>query len=276
MYLRRGEDEWKESRARPSAALRCASQRMGGSGYRSGRSKIITTEFRCHEPLNPPGADAEGFSDEHCTVAATGKNVKFEHTEVFPNRAIGATASNEKTAESTKKSTELILTGKTNGLNGEIGCTTVHQEGAVGNIPGPPMWAWGEFSETKITGCTTKGFLGFLGCKVSGGEILVTEKWVSGTTPNSMEVVYEPKKGTTVGLFSLEGAECKTPEGEYAIEGTFAGIPNGATMEFTKESTKGLTIGGVQASLTTKLTIRQTEGEGKFKDPIATTTKVVS
>lgn len=138
------------------------------------------------------------------------------------------------------------------------------------------MSAWGEFDETKITGCTTKGFLAFLGCKVGGGEIVVPEKLVSGTNPNSMEVVYEPKEGKTVGSFTLGGAECNTPEGKYTIEGTFAGIPNGATMEFTKESTKGLTIEGVQAGLTTKLTIRQTEGEGKFKDPIATTTQVVS
>lgn len=245
------------------------------SSTAAGEAKIITTHFRCKEQPSPAG-DAEGFSDEHCTVAATGKNVKFEHAESFPNRTFRATASNEKTAESTKKSTELVLTGKTKGVNGEIGCTTVHQEGEVGNIPGPPMAAWGEFHETKIAGCTTKGFLAFLGCEVGEGEIVVAEKLVSGTTPNSMEVVYEPKKGEVVGIFAIEGTECKTPAGNYTIEGSFAGIPNGATMEFTKESTKGLTIGGVQAGLTTKLTIRETEGDGKFKDPIATTTQVVS
>lgn len=65
------------------------------SSTAAGEAKIITTAFRCHEQSSPAG-DAEGFSDEHCTVAATGKNVKVEHTEIGPASALDATASNEK------------------------------------------------------------------------------------------------------------------------------------------------------------------------------------
>ncbi len=240
------------------------------SSTAAGEAKIITTFFTCKEQTNPAG-DAEGFSDEHCNSAATGKNVKFEHTHIFPNRAIEITATNEKTADSTKKSTELLLTGKIGGVNGEIGCTTVHHEGIIANLPGPPMQAWGQELKTKITGCTTKGFMAAIKCKVVGEEIVVKDL-TSESKENSMEVFFKPE-GKNVGFFTIAGCGL---ENEYDIDGELAAIPNGATLEFTKASTSGLSMAGAQANLTTKLTTRATEEQGKFKDPIATTTKVVS
>lgn len=239
------------------------------SNATAAEAEYATTAFTC-KAQPQPAVDAEGFSDEHCASGTTGKNVKFEHVELTPKLGTEATATNSKTADSTKQSTEFLLTGKIAKLNGEIGCTTAHMQGRLGNLAGPPMQVYTEKIKMSLTGCTTKGFLGFTKCKLGKEEVWVKTP-TSESITNTMEVEFTPEVPKKIAFFSIEG--CPIEE-EYEVEGTARAIAKGATLEFTKDSS-GLTMEGAQASLTGQLTLRIEDLEGKLQDPISTTTKYV-
>jgi hypothetical protein len=233
-------------------------------------AELGTTAFTCKTQTNP-AAGAVGFSDEHCLNPTTGKDVKFEHVELTPKSDTKVTATNSNTADSTKKSAEFILTGKIGGLNGEIGCTTAHMEGAMDNFQFLPMKVYTDEIKMSFTGCTTKGFLAFIKCKVSK-EVIWVKAPSAESKSNTMEVVFNPEVPNKFAFFDIEG--CGIEE-EYAIEGNPNAIARGATLEFTKDSTSGLSMEGAQASLTGQLTVRMKEEGGKVQDPIATTTQYV-
>lgn len=240
------------------------------SSATAAEAELATTAFTCKAQPQPAG-DAEGFSDEHCITSTSGKDVKFEHVELPPEEGTEITATNSKTADSTKKSAEFVLTGKIGGLNGEIGCTSAHMEGVMSNLPGLPMRVYTEKLKMSLWGCTTKGFLAVIKCKLAKEEIFVKAS-TSESKSNTMEVIFEPEAGKSFAFFTIEG--CGIAE-EYFIEGTANAIGKGATLEFTKESTKELTMEGAAASLTGQLTTRMRDVGGKVQDSISTTTKFV-
>jgi hypothetical protein len=112
-----------------------------------------------------------------------------------------------------------------------------------------------------FTGCKLEGeIVEKQGCKLTSEEIK-TGTLTSTTPTETMTIEFKPEAGKPYSSFKLTG--CKTVELniEYKVTGTASAIPNGATLETTEASTKGLKLNGQQASFTSLTTVTMKTGE---------------
>jgi hypothetical protein len=213
-----------------------------------------TTAFTCLKNAEPAGA---GFSDAHCTKSV-GVEAKYKHQEISETSTLFE-GSNEKTSNNTTEHTTSVFHLTAFGTETTITATKTTITGTLVNEKGPPMKVKGKdivlvFEELTVS-------KGPKGCKVKGAS-METNKLRSTTEKTGMEVEFKPPEGSEVlWTFQFEGCENKSFNGiNINVTGSFKAIPNGATLETTEASTKGLKIAGQQASLTMNLTLKMTEG----------------
>jgi len=211
-----------------------------------------TRAFTCK-----PGSTLPGFKDEHCTEAAkSASEVKFVHSEIPPGTATKFKATNNETGTTTSLQ---ILKGTLAGVEVELSATGAVAEGTITNkeVSGV-MQNIGEGITVKYTGVKVTKPAG-LGCKVKNEELTTNSlksTTAEGTTPATTGAVFSPTSGTEFISIPLEGCSVEGLNKAFPVTGSATGDPHGATLEFTKESTKNLVFGGAAASLTGKITTR--------------------
>jgi|ERR1043166_350620 hypothetical protein len=244
-----------------------------------------TTAWTCTEEAKPNDKSV-GFSDEHCTVAATGTNVKFVHKEIpetFPN-FVSATNS------STTKSVPAKLKGTIGEVAWEVealGYSTCEKGATLFNLTSfatKQMLAngryCGEFSEVKVNKPAN--------CSVEKNKIgtLVGALWTTKVEINKageeqmwVEFEAEPPGKLVIAKFELLGAACALKNKVVEVTGSAkANVQNekggllGSTLNFTTKTTgETLKANGAKAEFEGEFTPRMAEEENT--DPIALTTK---
>jgi hypothetical protein len=231
-----------------------------------------TTAFTC-----VPAEGGEGFSREHCSAAdAVSVGAKFKHAEITANSWTPIHASNEKTAEETKKSTEPILHAIIGGLKATITCKTMTTTGELENFfEGGVMDVKGRNVVIKFEGCVLSGTLATIeSCKINE-EKITTNELESTSLVNTMEAEYKPQVGKVFATFKLK--ECKTAklnETTFEVLGTSKAISDGATIETNEATSAGLTVAGQAAQFTSKSTLRMINAKKELENPISATTVV--
>jgi hypothetical protein len=232
-----------------------------------------TTAFTCVK-----AEGGAGFSKEHCAAAdAVASAAKFKHQEITPNVWTAVQATNEKTGSETTASTNDVMTATIGGLKATITCKKITVTGEIENFEDPVTKAMDiKGRNAVLTGkeCVLSGALATVeGCKIVKSEIVTKE--VEGTSlVNTMEgEAIAP--GGVFTVIKLEGCKNKElNENGIFVTGTSKAIGDGATIEATEASTKGLKAGGQQASVTSKVTVRMISDKGVLENPISATTIV--
>jgi hypothetical protein len=228
------------------------------------------TAFTC-----VPAEGGAGFSKEHCREAdAVSSGAKFKHAEIPPGEWTATHASNEKTAEETKASTNGVVTATVGGLKATITCKKITVTGEIENFEDPVTKAMdikGRKGVIHASECVLSGALATIeGCKVENETIITNE--LDGTSlVGTMEAESSPPGGVFATI-RLTGCKTKSlNETGLSVTGTMKGIGDGATGETTVASSSGLKVAGQSASLTSKVTVRMTNGT-TLENPISGTT----
>ncbi|HEX5609268.1 MAG TPA: hypothetical protein VFX45_04150 [Solirubrobacterales bacterium] len=212
-----------------------------------------TTAYTCAE--SAPG----GFSDAHCKTQSEGGG--FVHKAINNNLTTELTGSNE-TTEGSKDST--VLKATVAGVALTISAHTNTVSGWMTNAEeGGEMFAHGEGTATKTevtasNGCTVR---------TDGPDMLnevgvVHTEVIKGTTKGQGDAVkFEPKVGTVLGRFILEGCTPAGLNGTYTVTGSVKSTTvNGATVNFTHADTttqntlklNGAIKAGIEGTITFK------------------------
>jgi hypothetical protein len=233
-----------------------------------------TTAFTC-----VPAEGGAGFSKEHCAAAdAVASGAKFKHVEIKPGESTTFEATNEKTAEETKSSTNAVFSTSVGGLKAVITAKKVLIHGTVENFEDPVTKAM-DIRQSKVVITLTEAVLsGALatveGCKVVKNEI-VTNELTATSLVNTMEAEYSGPGGVFANI-KFEGCKNKEfNEKAFPLSGTMKAIIDGATLETTALSTSGLKFFGQAATFTSKFTPRMVNPTTKAtENPIGATTIV--
>jgi hypothetical protein len=199
------------------------------------------------------GGISGGFEDSACTKAAKGP---FEWTKVAAGASTGFQVSG----------TSAVTLGWTmSGVGISISCSS--QSGS-GSLENPTGGGAGNLSGTlKLSGCTVTKPAG-KGCKISGGSITTNSLKGMATEPEEKPLVkLQPSSGTTLFSMTMEGCSTSGLNQTYVVTGSFQGIllPSNSSLEFTKASTTGITVNGLQGSLEGTLKIQTTTGARPLK-----------
>jgi hypothetical protein len=219
-----------------------------------------TTAFTCKQ-----GAGLLDFTDEHCTSGAVPGTGKWGHQEIAAGKATEFTATNEKTTEGTKGSSEATVSATIKATKVHITCSLTHWEGTLTNEIGPPMKTNITNLKTTVSGCTIKEPA--TECTVAKKEIKF-EPLIGTSQVETMSLQFTPKEGTTLAVITIEGC---TLAGSYKLTGTLGGTPEGATVSMTEASSK-IELAGSKAVLTNKVTPRMKEEPFQETNPIVYTT----
>ena len=243
-----------------------------------------TTAFTCEPEPNPNGGSV-GFSDEHCTTAATGTNVKFIHQTITTIAPDFISATNSGTTET--------IPAKMKGTIGAVaweaeagGYTTCENGATLSNLVSfvtKQMFTdgryCGEFNEVHITKPAN--------CSVEKNRIetLLGALWTTKVEVNKageelMWVEFEAERPakTDIAKFELQGATCGLKGKVVEVTGSAkANVQNnkeallGSTLRFTTKTTgETLMANGAKAEFEGTFTPRWDEEE--ITDPIALTT----
>jgi hypothetical protein len=243
-----------------------------------------TTAWTCTaEPK--PTEKSVGFSDEHCTVAASGTKVKFVHKaipETLPNFVSATNSGTTKTTPSKLKGTLGEVVWEVEAL----AYTTCENGATLFNLTSfmtKQMFSdgryCGEFNEVKVTkpaNCSVEknkietqvGALWTTRVEEKGGEELM---WVEFGAKSPEEPV--------ISEFEFLGAACALKNKMVEVTGSAkANVQNskagliGSTLNFTTKTTgETLKANGAKAEFEGEFTPRMAEKENT--DPIALTTK---
>jgi hypothetical protein len=243
-----------------------------------------TTAFTC-KPEPKPGAGSVGFSDEHCTVAATGTNVHFIHQAITTIAPDFVSATNSGTTETIPAK----MKGSIGGVAWEAeaaGYITCENGATLANLTNgltKQMFAdgryCGEFNEVKVTNPAN--------CSVNNNKIqtLLGALWSTRVEINKageeqmwVEFEAEPPGKTVIAKFEFQGAACGLKGKVVEVTGSAkANVQNdkegllGSTLKFTTKTTgETLKANGAKAEFEGTFTPRMEEGEET--DPIALTT----
>jgi hypothetical protein len=205
-----------------------------------------STVFTCVEK----GGQQE-FADADCDKQVEGKG-KYGHVEIKAGAETAAEFTLEEGAGVPK------FEGEIAGVKAEILCGEAKGKEKIENVNAAPMRVTANSVEISFTKCVPVGALAFDGCTVTGEEIAI-ENTSNKTIQDTMEVEFTPTLGN-FGLVRLKN--CKNPalNSAFSLKGTMKAIASGATLTFTKESTKELELAGSPATLTTTLTLKMTGG----------------
>jgi len=242
-----------------------------------------TTAYTCRAEPKPTDKSV-GFSDEHCTVAATGTNVKFVHKEIpetLPNFVSATNSGTTKTIPSKLKGTlgevawEVEALAYTTCVNG---ATLFNLTSFVTKQMFSEGVYCGEFNEVSVTkpaNCSVEknrietqlGARWKTRVEEKGGEELM---WV--------EFEAKSKEEPIIAKFEFLGAACLLKNKVVELTGSAkANVQNskaaliGSTLNFTTKTTgETLKANGAKAELEGEFTPRMAEEE---TDPIALTTK---
>lgn len=219
-----------------SACVACALLAFAIGAQGASAAITGTTAFACVEqagetgqflrehciPKAPALGGDEGvgrFEDETITEGAvtnlkiTDNNTTHEHTGFVLKTTVAGSAIELVASE------VFAIDHVENNVDSESGEHYVHGEGSISLM---------KVSEK------------LLGCKVSG-ESIVTKQLKFSTTGQAMAIRFEPKEGTTLAEFELTG--CAIGPVKLKLVGTFKGVPNGATIDFShNEITEAKTL----------------------------------
>jgi hypothetical protein len=244
-----------------------------------------TTAYTCTAEAKP-NEKSVGFSDEHCTVAATGTNVHFVHKEIpetFPNFV-----------SATNSGTTKTIPAKLKGTLGEVAWevealayTTCEKGATLFNLTSfmtKQMLSngryCGEFTEVSVNKPAN--------CTVAKNrvETLVGALWTTRVEINKageeqmwVEFEAEPPGKLVIAKFEFLGAACALKNKTVEVTGSAkANVQNekggllGSTLNFTTKTTgETLKANGAKAEFEGEFTPRMAEEANT--DPIALTTK---
>jgi hypothetical protein len=224
-----------------------------------------TTIFTCESVKT--GAE---FSDEHC-ANKNGSGAGWKHAAIPENTLTATEATNAKTKNETKESTNAVMKVASGGETLEISCVQSKGEGALENrVVGGQMIVSGTVTINNSE-CTVKPAATecVVQKKAYVAEATVKSK-VAGTAPNE-EMYWEyagAKKGGVFAEFTLEACKNIFQNGIYKVEGTGRATPHGATVEFLANEPKAtLEYAAAKAEYISEETIRMKTGE-----PLSVTT----
>jgi hypothetical protein len=225
-----------------------------------------TTAVTCVEAGIPETGDWE---DKHCSEPNLSETGNWKH------EAIPVNQKTESHSESTLPS--ITLAGTIATIKLAITCTggtgtgfLTNEEPSIGSHT-----LTGSGISLAYSGCDMK--VGKTTCSLKGGEVDIQglrSMDVQDAHGFPMGIKFEPEKGTT--LFTVTaGPECPLiASTTLEVEGSFLGVPHGATLEFTQASTKPtLTLGGNAMDIEDTETLRTiNEKTGEVENPISVTT----
>lgn len=212
-----------------------------------------TTLFTCKK-----GA-GKVFNDEHCKEA-TGGTGTFAHVAIGESTTTELSLSNETTASVTDPT---IFKYGAGGFSVTVTATATTGSGTITNkkAASGEHYVHGEFTLTH-TGVTANH-----NCKVytdidaaTMGEpgVIHTEPLTATTEGQGMALKIQPKAGNVLERFYLTECELPSLNGTYSITGSFNGVPNGATVNFSHAETtaaKTLFSGGTPVGIEGTLTL---------------------
>jgi hypothetical protein len=224
-----------------------------------------TTAFTCAK-----GQGGVGFSDEHCTKAVQ-TGATFEHVAIAVDKETKYEATNEKTAEETKKSTPATFKFFLSEIEVHIICTGLSATGAMENKTVlKNMYVFFNVSTFSLTGCKVE--------KPSGCTLKepISLTAVEGTTNGVEEekgeepaIEFKPGEGT-FGEMTFSGEKCGLKGMAAKIGGSLVGTAKGATVQFTAAHNT-LIIGGKTITFTGAVTPRMHKEAGGQQNPISFT-----
>jgi hypothetical protein len=237
----------------------------------SASAESTPTWVTCEKVVEPQ-IGTKGFSDEHCTKAASDKAVNFEHKEFLGTTDVEG--SNTQLGAETKSTVSAVLHGVLSTIPVTITCKKVSSTGKATNTAGPPMTATGT-ATVKYSECETVIEATKKNCKVK--EPIEAKANLTNVVEGAEMYVKATGSGTGEEFVSLSfennGAEV-CPKGitalnPYKVTGSAIGTVNGATLEFKeKEPHSTLKLGGNTAEITQIETVRKAVGG----NPISVTT----
>jgi hypothetical protein len=223
-----------------------------------------TAPFTCVKKAEAGGA---GFSKAHCRPADEVKSgASYELQEINPEASTAFEGDNEKLGANTTESISAHMSGTIAGMKITITWRGVTVTG--GHITLDPFPTTLTIFTPHIVIHKPVIDIGPKACRVKGEEIK-TNKLVGTAEAKSMEIEFKPESGETIMTIGFEGEGCALAGKSFNVTGSFKAIPNGATLETTEASTKGLKFAGQQASFTSVTTLRGAENG----NPIGFTTK---
>lgn len=240
-----------------------------------------TTAFACKAEASATEY-SEGFSDEHCTEAANGTEVKFVHEEIKPETQTQLAVKNVESNPKLKVTiagieTELEAGGFTSCANK----TPIENKENASKQMEVAGESCGEYSSVVVNKPAK--------CSVKGGVVKLLEKGSAKTivkepASEEFEMYVEFKPPTEVfAEFTFEGAECALKGTTVKVTGTAQAnvstengcvLIDGPTLKFTTSQTeKTLKVGGVSAKFEGTFTPRMLASKEKEEEsPVALTT----
>ncbi len=235
------------------------------SAFAAQSASAGTTAFTCAK-----GQGGVGFSDEHCTKAVQ-TGATFEHVAIAVDKETKYEATNEKTAEETKKSTPATFKFILVGVEVHIVCTGLSATGAMENKTVlKNMYVFFNVSTFSITGCKVEKPVN---CTLKEPITLTAAE---GTTngveeEKGEEPAIEFKPGeSTFGELTFSGEKCALKGMTTKIGGTLVGTAKGATVEFTAAHNT-MIIAGKPVTFTGTVTPRMHKEAGAQQSPISFT-----
>jgi hypothetical protein len=223
-----------------------------------------TASFTCK-------AGGTGFADAHCTTAGTPGS--FGHESIPEKTETEFEANNEKTNAETNGAVPVTFRSTISGVNVEIQFLNwvFHGRAEQHRISG--YWTFfGNFALT-LTFPEFKAPAG-KGCTIKG-EMVASKELTATTNEQGMALKIEPKEGTTLASFVVEGCSIAALNGTYELKGSLKGTPNGAVLEFSHASVTEqgtLTLHGQKAGIEGKVTLKARANSSQSYTPIGLTT----
>jgi hypothetical protein len=243
-------------------SLLCA---LAFSAFAAQSASAGTTAFTCVK-----GQGGAGFSDEHCTKAVQ-TGAAFEHVAIAENKETKYEASNEKTAEETKKSTPATFKFTFGGVEVHIVCTGLSATGAMENKTIlKTMYVFFNVSTFSLSGCKVEKPIN---CVVETITLTAAEGTTNGVEEEKGEepaIEFKPGESSSFGEIAFTGEKCALKGLGAKVNGTLVGTANGATVQFTAAHNT-LSIGGKAATFTGAVTPRMHKEAGVLQSPISFT-----
>ena len=190
-------------------------------------------------------AAVKDFSNATCSKKETPKT--FGHTAI----PVG-----ELTVGMDISTTALLLKGTHAGVKLAVKAAEVTGTNNISNLETTEAYAHGEgsliFEGVTVTEPAGKG------CKVKGGSF-TSNKLETTTLKQGEFLLFQPASGTVIAEFTVEGCSVSSLNTTYQLDGSFKGVPSGATIalthtEITAQGT--LTLGGLPAGIELLLDIK--------------------
>lgn len=229
-----------------------------------------TTVYTCRAVV--PSAGTAGFAREHCKPDdALPSNAAFEHVSVTQDTTTELTVTNDKTNINTNAAEPTTTHVALTGIEISIRAGSEHGTGTIINKLDPTnehyVHAVGIVSRTEVTVVKPAG------CAVTGGTI-TSKELTTTSTGQGMGIKFQPKEGTTLAEFNVEGATCpEAVKGSYKATGSYVATVDGATLVFDNVTEQGtLKLRNVKAGVEGKLTLSGRANSGEAYTPLSMTT----